>query len=143
VHIYEDSVLAISGSSARISLTILTNVYQRRPSEETLRNLVRQRPKAGAHLILTHQPTEPVVSFAEKHGYDLVAAGHTHGGQVVLRFFGFPLSASMFETPYVTGFFHVGKTWLSVTNGLGLTIAPVRFQAPAEVTLLTLRRRAE
>lgn len=140
VHIYEDSVLALSGSVSRISLTILTNVYQRRPSAEKLLELSEQRPEAAAHLILTHQPSANVVEFAEKNGYDLVAAGHTHGGQVVLSFWGFPLSASRFETRFVSGFFQLGKTFLSVTNGLGLTIAPVRFQAPSEVTLLTLRR---
>jgi len=140
VHIYEDSVLALSGSVSKISLTILTNVYQRRPSAETLHELSERRPETAAHLILTHQPSATVVEFAEKNGYDLVAAGHTHGGQVVFRFFGFPLNASMFETDYVSGFFQIGKTLLSVTNGLGLTIAPVRYQAPSEVTLLTLRR---
>jgi len=140
VHIYEDSVLALSGSISKISLTILTNVYQRRPSTEKLRELSEQRPDAAAHLILTHQPSASVIEFAEKNRYDLLAAGHTHGGQVVLSFWGFPLSASMFETHFVSGFFQLGKTFLSVTNGLGLTIAPVRFQAPSEVTLLTLRR---
>lgn len=142
VHIYEDSVLTLSGSASTLSLTILTNVYQRRPSAEKLQELSEQRPEAAAHLLLTHQPTEAIVNFAENHGYNLAAAGHTHGGQVVFRFLGFPLNASMFETDYVSGFFQIGNTLLSVTNGLGLTIAPVRYQAPAEVTLLTLRNNA-
>jgi hypothetical protein len=140
VHVYEDSVLTLLGSASKISLTILTNVYQRRPSAEKLQQLAERRPEAAAHLILTHQPSANVIEFAEENGYDLVAAGHTHGGQVVFRFFGYRLSASMFETDFVSGFFQIGNTLLSVTNGLGLTAAPVRYQAPAEVTLLTLRR---
>jgi predicted MPP superfamily phosphohydrolase len=140
VHVIEDSVLTISGSTSKLSLTVLTNVYQRRPSPEKLRALLKQRPNAAIHLLLTHQPSGDIVGFAEKNDYGIVAAGHTHGGQVVFRFFGFPLNASMFETDYVSGFFQAGKALVSVTNGLGLTIAPVRYQAPAEVTLLTLRR---
>jgi hypothetical protein len=140
VQVYEDSVLTLSGSASALSLTILTNVYQRRPAAQKLQQLSEQRPEAAAHLILTHQPTDSIVSFAEKNGYDLVAAGHTHGGQVVFRPFGFPLNVSLFETKHFSGFYQFGKTLLSVTNGLGLTVAPVRYQAPAEVTLLILRR---
>jgi hypothetical protein len=52
---------------------------------------------------------------------------------------GIPVSVSHFETPYYSGFYQIGNLLLSVTNGLGLTIAPIRYQAPAEVTLLILR----
>lgn len=142
VRVYEDSVLTISASASKLSLTILTNTYQRRPPTEKLHELRRQRPPAAFHLLLTHQPTNDVVSFAENNGYGLVVAGHTHGGQVVFRPFGFRVSVSMLETDYVSGFFEAGRTLVSVTNGLGLTFAPVRYQAPAEVTVLTLRRRA-
>lgn len=140
VTICEDSVLALPAGESKVSLTIITNVYQRRPAPERLEELAQRRPAAAAHLLLSHQPNDAVVNFANANGYDLVVAGHTHGGQVVFWKYAFPLSASRFETNHVSGLFRIGQTLLSVTNGLGLTVAPVRYQAPAEVTLLTLHR---
>jgi hypothetical protein len=137
----EDSVLTLSASASKLSLTIVTNVYSRRPSPETLAMLRRQRPdKATVHILLSHQPSPQLIEFAQANGYHLFLSGHTHGGQIVFKPFGIPLSVSHYETPFYSGFYRRGKLLLSVTNGLGLTIAPVRYQAPAEVTLLTLRR---
>jgi predicted MPP superfamily phosphohydrolase len=137
----EDSVLTLPASPHKISLTIVTNVYSRRPAAATLERLRQQRPDDAAfHLVLSHQPTDDLIQFGQKHGYHLLLAGHTHGGQVVFKPFGIPLCVSQAETRYFSGFYQIGKLWLSVTNGLGLTFAPFRYQAPAEVTLITLRR---
>ncbi len=137
----EDSVLTLPASPSQISLTIVTNVYNRRPSPATLERLRQQRPdQAAVHLVLSHQPTADLIQFAQQHGYHLLLAGHTHGGQVVFKPFGIPLCVSQAETRYYSGFFQIGNLFLSVTNGLGLTFAPFRYQAPAEVTLITLRR---
>jgi hypothetical protein len=137
----EDSVLTLAASASKISLTIITNVYSRRPSVRTFEELRQRRPRdAAVHILLSHQPSQQLIEFAQTHGYHLLLAGHTHGGQVVFKPFGITLSVSHFETPFYSGFYEIGNLLLSVTNGLGLTIAPVRYQAPAEVTLLTLRR---
>jgi predicted MPP superfamily phosphohydrolase len=81
-----------------------------------------------------------LVKHAEENDYDLFLAGHTHGGQIAFPLPGFLLTGSSFETPYVSGFYRAGSMLVSVTNGLGLTLAPVRYNAPAEITLITLRR---
>ena len=39
----------------------------------------------------------------------------------------------------MSGMFHVKGLDVVITNGLGMTLAPVRFHAPAEITLITLR----
>jgi len=142
VTIAEDSVLTLWASPSQISLTILTNVYNRRPSPATFEHLRQQRPDhAAVHLLLSHQPTDDLILFAQKHGYHLLLAGHTHGGQVVFKPFGIPLNVSQTETRYYSGFYQIGNLFLSVTNGLGLTFVPFRYQAPAEVTLIVLRRK--
>jgi predicted MPP superfamily phosphohydrolase len=139
----EDSVLTLAASPSKISLTILTNVYNRRPSLQTLDRLRRQRNNDAAfHLILSHQQNDELIQFAEKNDYHLLLAGHTHGGQVVFKPFGIPLCVSQTETRYYSGFYQIGNLHLSVTNGLGLTFAPFRYQAPAEVTLIVLKRKS-
>ncbi len=138
----EDSVLTLAASPDKISLTILTNVYNRRPSMKTLNHLRQQRhDSAAVHLLLSHQPSDEIIQFAQQNGYHLLLAGHTHGGQIVFKPFGMPLSVSHTETPYHSGFYQIGELLLSVTNGLGLTFAPFRYQAPAEVTLIVLKRK--
>ncbi len=126
--------------SAFISLTGLTNVYRTRPSEVALRTVEQQRPRGPINILLTHQPSFEIVKHAVENDYDLVTAGHTHGGQIVLPFPFFLLTPSSFETDYVSGFYRVGQMMVSVTNGLGLTLAPVRYRAAAEVTLIVLRK---
>jgi hypothetical protein len=49
------------------------------------------------------------------------------------------LRGSRLETRYVTGFYRVGRMLVSVNNELGLTLAPIRYHAPAEVTLIVVK----
>jgi uncharacterized protein len=123
-----------------ILMSGLTNVYASRLNDADLDRFLDSAPRADLRILLTHQPAERVVSRAVARGYDLILAGHTHGGQIVLHPFGIPFCPSMRETPYYTGVHRLGKTTLAVTNGVGLTLAPVRYHAPAEVTTVKLVR---
>ena len=122
----------------RILFSGLTNVYASRLKDAELDRFFDDAPAADLRILLTHQPAERVVSRAAARGYQLVLAGHTHGGQVVLHPFGVPFCPSMRETPYYTGVHHLGGTTVVITDGVGLTLAPVRYHAPAEVTTVTL-----
>ena len=122
-----------------LSITGITNVYRTRPTPQTLETIERQRPRGPVNIMLTHQPSEWLVDYSLKQDYNLFVAGHTHGGQIVFPLPGFLLTGSSFETDYVTGFYHVGEMLVSVNNGLGMTLAPVRYHAPAEVTLILLK----
>jgi predicted MPP superfamily phosphohydrolase len=119
----------------------VTNAYADRPTDQELAALERQRPKGAINVFLIHQPSEPLVQYAEQKGYDLFLGGHTHGGQIVFPLPGFLLTGSSFETRYVTGFYEVGKMLVSINNGLGMTLAPIRYHAPAEVTSIKLKGR--
>ncbi|HSF23722.1 MAG TPA: metallophosphoesterase, partial [Blastocatellia bacterium] len=90
-------------------------------------------------ILLTHQPSTWLVRLAADREFDMFLGGHTHGGQIVFPLPGFLLTGSSFETDYVTGFHRVGSMLVSINNGLGLTLAPIRYHAPAEVTLIVLR----
>ena len=131
----------IEENGATIGISLVTDIYSRRISYETLDSLALDVARADLRIIVPHQVPERLVDPAQEWGYHLLLAGHTHGGQVAFGIPGlFLLQGSRTETPYVTGFFNLGSMLVSVNNGLGLTLAPIRFQAPAEVSLITVRR---
>ncbi len=140
--VYRDNkneFVAINGTTVGISL--VTDIYSRRISDEKLDSLAFDLERADLRIIVPHQVPERLVDRAQELGYHLFLGGHTHGGQVAFGIPGlFKIQGSRTETPYVTGFFDLGSMLVSVNNGLGLTLAPIRFQAPAEVSLITVRR---
>jgi hypothetical protein len=123
---------------AQVHVTGLRYVYSARLDSTALENALKNQPPNELRVLVAHQPAMPLVAAARANGIDLVLAGHTHGGQIVFRPFGIPITPSRFETRYVSGLYHAGATAVVVTNGVGFTLTPVRYQAPAEVTTITL-----
>jgi uncharacterized protein len=75
-------------------------------------------------------------------GYDLIAAGHTHGGQVRLPLVGALITNSIMPRRLASGLIRLGGAWMSLSPGLGTSkYAPFRFLCRPEATLLELRRR--
>lgn len=90
------------------------------------------------NLLLSHNPD--VFPLAARQGYDLVLAGHTHGGQVNIEIFGESVNPARFYTPYVYGLYCQDRSVQYVTRGIGTIGVPVRLGAPPEVALLRLRK---
>ncbi|MGA9769068.1 MAG: metallophosphoesterase [Blastocatellia bacterium] len=139
ITLLDNAAKLVPVGSTQIALTGITNTYRTRLTTATLDAVEQGRQQGPVNILLTHQPSEWLVDYAAGHRYDLFVAGHTHGGQIAFPLPGFLLTGSSFETHYVTGFYKAGDMLVSITNGLGLTLAPIRYQAPAEVTLITLR----
>ena len=97
-------------------------------------------PAANLTLGLTHAPYTRVLDRFAADGYQLVLAGHTHGGQLCLPFKGAlvtncDLDASRAKGPSRWG----ANMQLHVSAGLGTSpYAPYRFCCRPEATLLTL-----
>ncbi len=89
---------------------------------------------------LTHSPEPRVLDAFAADGYDLVLAGHTHGGQLCLPGYGALVTNCELDTSRAKGASRWGAhTWLHVSAGLGTSpYAPVRFACRPEATLLTL-----
>jgi uncharacterized protein len=91
-------------------------------------------------ILLYHSPE--LMPQAVRHGIDLYACGHTHGGQVRLPFIGPIVTSSRLGRRYVMGHYHEGRTHLYVSRGIGfegLGAPRVRLFCPPEVTLITMR----
>jgi uncharacterized protein len=75
--------------------------------------------------------------------YDLVLAGHTHGGQVRVPFVGALVTNCSLPAAMARGLHRVADTWVHISPGLGTSkFSPIRFLCPPEVTLLTTDPRA-
>jgi predicted MPP superfamily phosphohydrolase len=94
-------------------------------------------PAGGFRLCLSHTPDN--IRWAQKHGIDLMLAGHNHGGQIRLPVIGSILVPSRYSRRYDCGSFDEPPTLLHVSRGLAGQ-HPLRYNCRPEVTLIELRR---
>lgn len=115
------------------------------------------------NILLSHNPN--AFPRAAELGIELTLAGHTHGGQITVEILDRRLTPIGFVTPYVAGLFArpLGapgrwqpktallnaaakedgtgqQSFLYVNRGIGTVGAPVRLNAPPEITQITLRK---
>jgi hypothetical protein len=139
IQVVQDSTAYFRMDSCRVAVSVLTYTYLEKPTQAQFGKVSGGKP-GDYRILLVHQPAERLVEFARNHGYQLMLAGHTHGGGLAFGIPGlFLLAPASFESPYLSGLYRLGALDLVVTNGLGLTLAPIRFHAPAEIVLITLK----
>jgi uncharacterized protein len=99
---------------------------------------------AHVSLGVTHSPEPRVLDAFAGDSYDLVLAGHTHGGQLRLPGYGAIVTNCELDRTRARGSSIWGEHLrLHVSAGLGTSpYAPVRFACPPEATLLTLVPRS-
>ena len=93
-------------------------------------------PPQELTLLLSHNPD--ILDHPDIHQADVVLAGHTHGGQIVLPFLGAVHTHSEhLGRREASGPMQRGNTQVYVNRGLGEGI-PLRFGAPPVVAVITL-----
>lgn len=90
-------------------------------------------------LLLSHCP-EYYIWGVDEVKVDLIVSGHTHGGQVILPFFGGVFAPEQGFFPYYDyGVFHEENATIVISRGLGSSKQPSpRFNNPPEIVSLTL-----
>lgn len=88
-------------------------------------------------VLLSHSPDQ--FYWAQQHQFDLMLAGHNHGGQICLPFIGPIVSPSYCGVKYASGLYQKGPTLLHVSRGVS-SLEPFRFNCPPELTKLVLVR---
>jgi uncharacterized protein len=92
-------------------------------------------PRAGVkNILLLHYP---LLAERIKHKFDLMLAGHSHGGQVRIPFYG-ALMLPYWVGRYEVGMFDLPAGPLYVNPGLGWIATPIRFNCRPEITVFEM-----
>lgn len=137
IHILRDEIRAIDLPGGRLALLGMT--LNRPMEQQVLEGLAEQIPPNAYSLLLYHTPD--LIETASAAGIDLYLAGHTHGGQVRLPFYGAIVTSSAYGKQYEMGAYTVAGTSLYVSRGLGMEgygMPRLRFLCPPELTLFEL-----
>jgi predicted MPP superfamily phosphohydrolase len=101
---------------------------------------------AALRLAVMHSPEPRLLDQFTADGYDLLLAGHTHGGQLCLPGYGTLVTNCGIDRKRARGLHRYpegGPAWLHVSAGLGTSPwAPYRLACRPEASLLTLLPRA-
>jgi hypothetical protein len=105
---------------------------------------MRQCPARSAdhpqlRLLLSHSPDQ--FPWARRCDFDLMLAGHTHGGQIRLPLIGPIFSPSSHGVKYASGTFYASPTLMHVSRGISSEL-PLRFNCRPELTKIVLRSSA-
>ena len=99
----------------------------------------KQKPLSGQattrNIFLMHYPAWVKRLGAQK--YDLILAGHSHGGQVRLPFYG-PVYLPWGVDEYDLGMFQTASGPLYVGAGIGWFPVPIRFNCRPEITVFEM-----
>jgi len=109
-------------------------------AERTVGQWLEQSNDLEFRILMGHSP-DYAMGMAEQP-IDLCLAGHTHGGQVRLPFYGALTTYSEAPKEWARGFRRIGIPFLNVSAGAGSNrrngLPPIRFNCPTEMTLIEL-----
>ncbi len=132
IRVLEDSSVPIHRGSEEFWLTGIADFWEGRPD---IPRAFKDVPEDSPSIAITHNPD---VFPRVPPRVNLVIAGHTHGGQVSIPFFGPLIVPSSYWRRYAAGHIIEDGRHLFVSTGLGTSILPVRFLVPPEISLLVL-----
>ncbi len=107
--------------------------------ERGLQQAIQAVPDNALTVVLYHYPD--LIQELAAQNVDLYCAGHTHGGQIALPFYGALITLSKYGKQYEAGLYREKDTRMYVNRGIGMEggHAPrVRFCSRPEITVIDL-----
>lgn len=132
IRVLEDSSAPIRRGSGEFWLTGIGDFWEGRAD---IPDALQDVPEDSPIVAITHNPD---VFPDVPHRVNLLIAGHTHGGQVRIPFFGPVIVPSSYGRRYAAGHVVEDGRHLFVSSGLGTSILAVRFLVPPEISLLVI-----
>jgi predicted MPP superfamily phosphohydrolase len=128
-----NSVFTLSRGHEHLHLCGVDDVWE---GTVRLDAVLNQLTGNGGAILLAHEPDFADQSAATGR-FDLQVSGHSHGGQVVLPFFGPPILPYLGQK-YSSGLYKVREMYQYTNRGAGTGRIPIRINCPPELTLFTL-----
>ncbi len=137
ITVLEDEVVPVPGIEGMNIVGISLDGYHVNANKMAM--LEKKLPENGFEIFLHHKPG--LIEWASEKGADLYLAGHTHGGQIRLPFYGAITTFSIFGKEYEMGRYQVGEMTGFISRGIGMEggqIPRVRFLCPPEIVVVDL-----
>jgi uncharacterized protein len=103
--------------------------------------VLEKMPSDGIGILLVHEPDFALKSMVTKR-FSLQLSGHSHGGQLVIPWFGTPVRGHLFMK-YPLGKYLVDGMIEYTNRGLGTNGFWIRINSPPEITMISLTRGSE
>lgn len=128
-----NSVFTISRGNDTLHICGMDDIWE---GNIRIDEVIETLPDHSSAILLAHEPDFADISAATGR-FDLQVSGHSHGGQVVVPFYG-PLILPHLGQKYHTGLYQVGNMIHYTSRGVGMIDPPVRFNCPPEITVFSL-----
>ncbi len=100
-------------------------------------NLSPESREDTLEILLTHTPDQ--IEWARRFNFDLIFAGHNHGGQIAFPVVGPIVAPSKYGVLYASGTFEIDNAIMHVSRGLSGDEC-IRINCPPEIGCFTLRK---
>ena len=132
ISVLENSSVPIQSGSEEFWLTGISDLWE---GHADIPQALKDVPDNAPTVAITHNPD---IFPRVPSRVNLLIAGHTHGGQVRIPFFGPVIVPSSYGRRFAAGHIVDGDHHMFVSTGLGTSILSVRFLVPPEISLLVI-----
>lgn len=141
VRLLVNEIVRISVGDRTLTIGGIERAFDSEQARRTIAQLESAPGQDDIRILLAHYP-DPILLLSPNTRVDLMAAGHTHGGQICLPLFGPPMIASHVPRHIGAGGLHqLDGRRIYVSRGVGCERgqAPrIRFLAPPEVAVVEI-----